>query len=276
MRLIGYVVDGERHIGAVQGNQVTPLGTMAGFYSAAPENRGRPAGEAFDIEDVTQIPPVPEAARVFCVGVNYHSHAEEAKTLVDFERPAYPTVFGRWAQSLVVDGTPISIPPNEDGLDWEVELAVVIGSSGWNVAEADAEEIILGYTAFNDVTARRKQMETPQWTVGKNADGSGPIGPVLVTRDELPDVNSLRVTTRVNGEIVQDANTKDLVHKISEIISYISDTITLLPGDVIATGTPSGVGIARTPQWLMQDGDEVVVEVEGIGEVRNPIVSRKP
>ena len=184
-------------------------------------------------------------------------------------------VFGRWENTLVVDGTPVPVPPKEEGLDWEVELAVVIGRTTWGATEQNAMQAVAGYTVFNDLSARAKQMATRQFTLGKNADLSGPIGPVVVTKDEIADVNNLRVTSRVNGETMQDANTRDFIHTIPRIISYITDTVTLLPGDVIATGTPGGVGVAMDPPRFLKPGDVVEVEVEGIGVVRNPIVSRE-
>jgi 2-keto-4-pentenoate hydratase/2-oxohepta-3-ene-1,7-dioic acid hydratase in catechol pathway len=183
-------------------------------------------------------------------------------------------IFGRWEQSLVVDGTPVPLPPKEDGLDWEVELAVVIGTEGWEVTRDSAYEHVLGYAAFNDLSARTKQLETAQFTLGKNADKTGPISPV-VTADEVGDIaRGLRVTTEVNGEVMQDGNTKDLINDVPRIIEYITDTVTLLPGDVIATGTPGGVGAGRKPPVFLKDGDEVVVTVESVGSVRNPIVKR--
>jgi 2,4-diketo-3-deoxy-L-fuconate hydrolase len=171
----------------------------------------------------------------------------------------------------------VPVPPNEPGLDWEVELAVVIGTETWLADENSALGSVLGYTAFNDLSARTKQMETPQFTLGKNPDRSGPIGPVLVTSDELGDSagSGLHVETRVNGEVMQEGNTKDLIHSVAKIITYITDTVTLLPGDVIATGTPGGVGVSRTPKVFLTPGDVVEVEVERIGVLRNPIVDRK-
>ncbi|MBB6375694.1 2-keto-4-pentenoate hydratase/2-oxohepta-3-ene-1,7-dioic acid hydratase in catechol pathway [Pseudonocardia eucalypti] len=192
------------------------------------------------------------------------------------ELPKVPMIFGRWESTLVVDGAPVPVPPNEPGLDWEGELAAVIGTPAFGVAESDALRHVLGYTAFNDLSARRKQLETTQFTLGKNADRSGPIGPVLVTTDELPDPAGLSLRTRVNGETVQDGNTGDMIHDLARVIAYISDTVTLLPGDVIATGTPAGVGASMDPPRFLTDGDVVEVEIEGIGVLRNPIVSRSP
>jgi 2-keto-4-pentenoate hydratase/2-oxohepta-3-ene-1,7-dioic acid hydratase in catechol pathway len=209
------------------------------------------------------------------VGVNYKSHEDEAKKLAGVDAPKHPMIFGRWQSTLVTDGVPVPVPPNEEGLDWEVELAVVIGQRAWNVPEASALDCVLGYTGFNDLSARTKQMHTTQFTMGKNADRSGPIGPVIVTADELGDHRCLRVQTRVNGDTVQDANTRDLINGVAVIVAYISDTMTLEPGDVIATGTPGGVGASMTPPRFLRPGDVVEIEVERIGIVRNPIIDRR-
>ncbi|MGV9945754.1 fumarylacetoacetate hydrolase family protein [Rhodococcus aetherivorans] len=275
MRLIGYQVDGTRHIGAISEDKVTPLGTAAEFYrDPAAALYREPAGPTLALADLEQAPAVPETSRIFCVGINYLSHVDESKSVAGLDLPKFPMIFGRWASTLVVDGAPVPVPPTEKGLDWEVELAVVIGDTVWEADEASALQHVFAYTAFNDLSARRKQIETPQFTLGKNADRSGPIGPVLVTTDELPDPRGLRVQTRVNGETVQDANTDDLIHSVEKIIAYITDTVTLQPGDVIATGTPGGVGVGMSPQRYLTPGDVVEVEVERIGVLRNPIVAR--
>ncbi|WP_155054422.1 fumarylacetoacetate hydrolase family protein [Streptomyces blattellae] len=274
MRLIAYAENGRRFVGAVSGDKVAPIAPLDEFYADVPAALASEAGTpTLLLTDLEQVPPVPLTSRVFCVGINYHSHAGESKDLAGLDVPKLPMIFGRWASTLVTDGTPVPVPPNEPGLDWEVELAAVVGTPAWNVTPETALDHIFGYTAFNDLSARRKQLATPQFTVGKNADRSGPIGPVVVTADELSPA-ALRVTTRVNGEIMQDGNTRDLIHDVAAIVSYLSDTITLLPGDVIATGTPGGIGAGRKPEVFLQPGDVVEVEVEGIGAVRNPIVDR--
>ena len=275
MRLIGYHVEGIRHIGAVADDKVQPLGAVTEFYQdPTAALRHGPTGPHLSLADLKQAPMVPETARVFCVGINYLSHADESKSVAGLDLPKFPMIFGRWASTLVTDGTPVPVPPTEHGLDWEVELAAVIGETVWAADEDTALRHVLGYTAFNDLSARRKQIQTPQFTLGKNADRSGPIGPVLVTADELGNPHGLRVQTRVNGQTVQDGNTRDLIHSVGRIIAYITDTVTLQPGDVIATGTPGGVGVGMTPQRFLTPGDVVEVEVEHIGVLRNPIISR--
>jgi 2-keto-4-pentenoate hydratase/2-oxohepta-3-ene-1,7-dioic acid hydratase in catechol pathway len=274
VRLIGYDLYGVRCIGAIKSDdgKVVPLGNIEDFYrepdaALASERSAAP----LDIADLTQVPFVPKTSRIFCVGINYHSHADESKSVAGLDLPEHPMIFGRWEQSLVVDGAKVPVPPNE-GLDWEVELAAVIKDEVWEAGD-DALDHVLGYTAFNDLSARKKQIATAQFTLGKNPDRSGPIGPVLVTADEI-DASQLDVKTRVNGAEMQSGNTRDLIHSVADIIRYITDTVTLLPGDVIATGTPGGVGIGMRPPRFLMPGDVVEVEVEGIGVLTNPIVDR--
>lgn len=272
MRLTGFTAaEGERWIAAREGDKARPLAPADVFYSDTRRHLDEATGELVDVAGLELAPAVPVTSRIFCVGINYSSHADESKELAGLDQPTLPMIFGRWQQSLVVDGTPVPLPPNE-GLDWEVELAAVIGSPVWRGEEATALDHVVGYAAFNDLSARRKQLETPQFTIGKNADKSGPISEV-VTADEVGDpAQGLRVTTHVNGELMQDANTRDLIHTLPRIIAYITDTVTLLPGDVIATGTPGGVGAGRKPPLFLADGDEVIVSVEKVGSVRTPIV----
>jgi 2-keto-4-pentenoate hydratase/2-oxohepta-3-ene-1,7-dioic acid hydratase in catechol pathway len=273
MRLTGYKKDGIRLVGSVSEGRVTPLGSVEEFYRSG--GVVEPSGTTpIPLAELEPAPFVPVTSRVFCVGINYKTHAAEAKEVGGIDEPKVPMIFGRWESTLVTDGTPVPVPPNEDGLDWEVELAAVIKDEVWGATEDDALNHVLGYTAFNDLSARRKQSATLQFTLGKNADRSGPIGPVLVTADEIADPANLRLTTRVNGETVQDANTGQMIHSLAQIIAYITDTVTLKAGDVIATGTPGGVGMSFTPPRLLTPGDEVEVEVECIGTLRTPIVSR--
>lgn len=271
MPLIGYLDNGVRHIGEVRGGDVYPIGTVEAFYAGevdAPAEDATPIARA----ELTEAPFVPETARVFCVGINYHSHAEESKRGAGQDLPKFPMIFGRWESTLVTDGTTVPVPPNEHGLDWEVELAFVMKDEVWMADKENARSHVLGYTAFNDISARRKQLATTQFTLGKNADRSGPIGPELYRPEELGDVDDLSVRTTVNGEVMQDGNTRDLIFKIEDLIAYITDTVTMLPRDVVATGTPGGVGLGLTPPRYLVPGDVVEVEVESIGKLRNEIV----
>jgi 2-keto-4-pentenoate hydratase/2-oxohepta-3-ene-1,7-dioic acid hydratase in catechol pathway len=214
--------------------------------------------------------PVPASARVICVGLNYRAHANEGV----FSVGDYPALFGRWTASLSVGDIPASAPHNEDGLDWEGEVAVYIGREVAGADLEEAENAIFGYSTFNDLTARRAQKLTAQWTLGKNADRSGPLGPI-VPHAEIGELTAagLRVRTRVNGTVVQDGNTRDMVFSPAHVISLVSKTLTLHPGDVIATGTPEGVGYVRNPPWLLNAGDVVEVEIDRLGVLRTPIVS---
>jgi 2,4-didehydro-3-deoxy-L-rhamnonate hydrolase len=226
-----------------------------------------PGGRRYRRE-IDEVPAVPASARVLCVGLNYRKHAEEAGLSI----PEHPAFFGRWTVSLVTDGTPVPVPPSEPGLDWEVELAAVVGQ---RLAGVDADRAlagVFGYAAFNDLSARRHQMHSRLWTLGKNADRSGPFSAV-VTADEVGDPRAgLRLRTRVNGETVQDASTADMIFPVGELLAYLSEVMTLNPGDVIATGTPQGVGFKREPPRYLCPGDTVEVEIERVGAVSNRIV----
>lgn len=243
-------------------------------FWTAPEHylSAEPAGPALPLAEVELVPPVPPGARVICIGLNYLEHVAEGSYVED-TLPPYPTLFARWPASLTVDGATIPVPADEDGLDWEGEVIAWVGAS---LTDADPEEAlaaVVGYSTFNDITARRAQKLTSQWTLGKNADRSGPLGP-MVPAAEIGDLRAgLRIQTRVNGVVVQDDSTDQMVYTVGDTLSLISRTLTLRPGDLLATGTPSGVGYARRPPWLMQPGDEVEVEVEQLGVLRNRIVA---
>ncbi|SDH64474.1 2-keto-4-pentenoate hydratase/2-oxohepta-3-ene-1,7-dioic acid hydratase (catechol pathway) [Sinosporangium album] len=269
MKLIGFLQGNVRYVGALQDDDtVVPIAPIDDFYADSSRYLAEaPSGASVPVAGLTQVPPVPETTRVFCVGLNYLAHAEEANAQV----PDYPTVFGRWASTLVCDGESIPVPAIEKGLDWEVELAVIVGETLTDVDGDKAMAGVLGYTVFNDISARDRQFDTTQWTLGKNPDRSGPIGPVVVTADEMESPNGKRLTAKVNGELMQDGNTSDMIFSVSRILSYISQTSSLRPGDVVATGTPSGVGFTRTPPKLLTPGDVIEVEIEGIGVLRNPV-----
>jgi len=271
VKLVGIRSGRKVEVAVVLGDRVTSLAEVGEFYADLPhwlaQARKTDTGE-LSLAEVQLAPPVPLSARVLCIGLNYRAHAAEG----GFIPPEHPTIFGRWVASLTAGGTPVPVPANEPGLDWEGEVAVVVGARLTDVDEATALSGVLGYAAFNDLTARTAQKLTAQWTLGKNADRSGPMGP-LVTADEVGDLSDgLRVQTRVNGTAVQDGNTRDMIFGAGELLSRISRTLTLEPGDVIATGTPEGVGYVRTPPWLLHPGDVVEVEVERLGVLRTPVV----
>jgi len=254
------------------GAQVTVVARLEEFWADAAAFLSRePAGEAVPAADVEFVPPVLPGARVVCIGLNYLKHVAEG-SFRDQELPPYPTLFARWTQSLTVDGAEVPVPSNEDGLDWEGELMAYVGSTLVDASPDEALAAVVGYSTFNDLTSRTAQKLTSQWILGKNGDRSGPLGPI-VPAAEVGDLrDGLRVQTRVNGEVVQDGRTDEMVYTVGDTLSLISHTFTLRPGDLLATGTPSGVGYARTPPWLLQPGDVVEVEVERLGVLRNPVV----
>ncbi|WP_369252978.1 fumarylacetoacetate hydrolase family protein [Geodermatophilus amargosae] len=254
------------------GTAVTVLAPLEEFWADAAAHLGRPAdGEPVPAGDVEFVPPVLPGARVVCIGLNYLRHVAEG-SFADEGVPPYPTLFARWTRSLTVDGAQIPVPADEDGLDWEGEVVAYVGSTLVDATPDEALAAVVGYSTFNDVTSRRAQKLTSQWILGKNGDRSGPLGP-LVPAAEVGDLrDGLRVRTRVNGETVQDGRTDEMVYPVGDTLALISRTFTLRPGDLLATGTPSGVGYARTPPWLMQPGDVVEVEVERLGVLTNTVV----
>ncbi|PTT63545.1 fumarylacetoacetate hydrolase family protein [Arthrobacter sp. HMWF013] len=276
MKIVGIRTSGTDRVDAavLEGDTVRVLTDLQTFWSAPTEftNPEAGSGVSLPLSEVELVPPVLSSARVICIGLNYRAHVTEGSYRND-KLPPHPTLFARWTQSLTVGGTPVPVPANEDGLDWEGEIAAYIGAP---LVDADAEtarKSVIGYSTFNDLTSRKAQKLTSQWILGKNGDNSGPLGPV-VTADEVGDLrDGLQVQTRVNGTTVQNGNTRDMIYDLGETLSLISQTFTLNPGDIICTGTPEGVGYARTPQWLLQPGDVVEVEVERLGVLSSPIVA---
>ena len=217
---------------------------------------------------VTFLPPVVNPRALLCVGLNYADHAKEG----NFERPKQPVFFLRLESSVVGHGVPMIRPRVSEQFDYEGEVVAVIGKAGRAISEARALEHVVAYSLFNDGSVRDWQFKGPQWTMGKNFDASGAFGPFLVSADEVPPgADGLRISTRLNGKVVQDASTRDLIFPVAELIAYVSEAVMLRPGDVIVTGTPSGVGFARKPPLFMKDGDVCEIEVERIGVLRNPI-----
>ena len=226
-------------------------------------------GEAVDLAALTFLTPV-DPPKIVCVGLNYADHAAEANMAV----PDHPTLFSRFASSLVAAGDPILLPRVSTQLDFEGELAVVIGRGGRHIAPTDALAHVAGYACFNDASIRDYQLRTTQWMLGKNFDGTGAFGPFLVTPDALPDgASGLAIETRLNGTVVQKSSTDQLIFDVRALIAEISEAMALVPGDLIVTGTPAGVGNARTPKLFMKEGDSCEVEIEHIGVLRNGIVA---
>jgi 2-keto-4-pentenoate hydratase/2-oxohepta-3-ene-1,7-dioic acid hydratase in catechol pathway len=277
MRIVGVVRDGETRVADLSpdGKSLTMVAGLREFW-ADPETwlARPPVHETVPASETLLVPPVLPEAQVLCIGLNYLEHATEG-SYRDEELPGYPTLFARWTRSLTVGGAEIPVPSAEDGLDWEGEIVAWVGRTLVNADPVEALAAVVGYSTFNDVTARRAQKLTSQWTLGKNADCSGPLGP-MVSAGEVGDLREgLRVRTRVNGVTVQDGSSSEMVHRVGETLAHVSRTLTLHPGDLLATGTPSGVGYARTPPWLLRPGDVVEVEVERLGTLRNTIVGNE-
>lgn len=224
-------------------------------------------GTGTQVESTGLAPVLPRPRKIFCVGLNYRPHIEE----VGLDIPAYPTLFAKFAEALIGSRDEIAMPAESAAMDWEAELVVVIGAAVRHATAAQAAAAIAGYTVMNDVSARDWQTRTGEWLQGKTFEGTTPLGPILVTPDEVPGGvgPTLAISTAVDGVVMQEANTGDLVFGPVALIQYISTIITLQPGDLIATGTPGGVGMAQTPARYLQAGEVVVTEVESIGQLVN-------
>jgi 2-keto-4-pentenoate hydratase/2-oxohepta-3-ene-1,7-dioic acid hydratase in catechol pathway len=223
---------------------------------------GRQAGYGALVGLSIERPP-----KIVCVGLNYRDHAEEQGTPL----PKAPLLFAKWGNTLIGPGEPIVIPPEVTEADYEAELGVVIGRTTSKVPESQALDAVRGYICVNDVSARDLQFADGQWTRGKSVDTFCPVGPRLVPREEVDDPQALAIRCVLNGATMQDSSTANMIFSVAEIIAYVSRTITLEPGDLIATGTPAGVGVFRDPKVLLQDGDEVTVEIDGLGSLTNPV-----
>lgn len=282
MKLVSFELGGKPGIGVAVGGGLRGLqydapgypGSLDGLLASGADlsavGKALSAAPEFDAGAARFLPPVSRPSKILCVGLNYRAHSAET----GLGAPDYPAIFARFPNTLVGHGQPLLVPAESAQLDFEAELAVVIGRRCRRVAKRDALGCVAGYSAFNDASVRDYQMKTSQWTMGKNFDATGGFGPWLVTPDELPPGgDGLRVKTRLNGRVEQDGTTADMVFKVAELIALLSAAMTLEPGDVIATGTPSGVGYSRKPPLFMKAGDVCEVEVEGVGVLRNPIAA---
>jgi len=280
MRIVHFEKEGTPGIAADDGSGWHGLTEReSGFPGALPELIAQGADlsrvgrdllpmQAIDLNAVRILPPVPKPPKILCVGLNYDDHLEES----GLKKPVYPEIFARFATSLIAHGELIRLPPESSTLDYEAELAVVIGRGGRRIKRDRALDHVAGYSLFNDATIREFQLRTPQWTMGKNFDGTGAFGPWLVTSDALPPgAHGLRIQGRLNGRVMQESSTDKLIFNVSALIEMISVAISLEPGDVIITGTPGGVGAARKPPVFMQPGDVFEVEIEGMGVLSNPV-----
>lgn len=281
MRLMMFKKGAGSALGVVEGNTVTEVGASGGnlydviaggpaALAAVKDAAAKaPASARQPLASVKPALPIARPGKFLCIGLNYAAHAAEG----GHATPTYPALFPRFHSSLVAAGEPVVRPKESIQFDYECELTIVIGKGGRHIPESKALDHVFGYTLFNDVSVRDFQRKGAQWTPGKNFDGTGPLGPVVVTADELPPgASGLRICTRVNGETMQDSNTSDMIFSTAKIVSIVSEFMTLEPGDLIATGTPSGVAHARKPPAWMKAGDTVEVEVEKIGVLSNPIV----
>ncbi|NML44023.1 fumarylacetoacetate hydrolase family protein [Ramlibacter sp. G-1-2-2] len=269
------LVDGKDLIDLNDANADTPadlrLALKAGTDLQAAGRAALKEGKRQALASAKLAPLVPEPGKIICLGLNYYDHAKEGGR----EKPEYPWFFFRAASSLVADGEAGWAPQVSTKFDYEAELAVVIGKTvPRHTKEADALQYVFGYSCFNDMSVRDYQKRTPQWTIGKNFDRTGGFGPHLVTADELaPGATGLRIRSLLNGQVMQDANTSDMIFSTAETIALLADVLTLEPGDVIVMGTPAGVGQARTPPVWMKAGDTIEIDIEKVGTLRNPIAN---
>jgi len=230
-----------------------------------------PSGERFDPEKTRLLAPIPKPPKLICIGLNYRDHAAESKAAI----PEVPTVFSKFNTAITGHRHPVVLPKNSVKPDYEAEFAVVIGKRGRHVPAEEWRDYVFGYTILNDVSARDFQMATTQWTIGKTFDTFAPMGPAVVTADEIEDPHNLRITFKLNGELLQDSNTRNLIFNLPKLIAHLSSVFTLEPGDIISTGTPAGVGFARKPPRWLKPGDEMRTAVEGLGELVNPVVAEE-
>ncbi len=284
MKLATFQHDGHAHAGAVTGDEVVSLKssgfpTVISFLEAGPEAALRlevllskpPDDAVFPLSQVKLLAPIPRPPKIICIGLNYRDHAIETNSPI----PTIPIVFTKFPSVVIGPGEPIILPRNSEKPDYEAELAVVIGKGGRHISAENALDHVFGYMNFNDVSARDFQLATSQWTIGKTFDTFAPMGPWIVSKNEIADPHNLRIGCTIDGEQLQDSNTRELIFRIPELIAYLSSVFTLEEGDVIATGTPPGVGMARKPPRWLRPGDNVTVAVEGLGELRNPVVAEQ-
>ncbi len=279
MKLASFIKDGKATYGGVTGERVVDLGPK--FGARFPDLKALIAGGAhvglapfietgkdwMPLEIAQFLPVIPNPGKIFCIGVNYADHQKE----MGRGASDHPTIFLRFTDTLVAHGQAAWVPKPtvSTAVDYECELAVIIGKGGRHIDAAGALDHVAGYTCFNDISVRDWQRHTTQFTAGKNFPRTGALGPWMVTKDEIPDPHTLAIKTRLNGEVLQDANTSQLIFRIPQLIEYLSSFTPLSPGDIIATGTPSGVGFARKPPIFMKAGDVVEVEIENIGVLEN-------
>ncbi len=272
MRIVTFDLNGAVRHGVRLGDRIKLYPTAHSAHDLAMDFDAHEAGDEIAVSNVKWLAPVPRPGKMICIGLNYRAHAAEGGNPI----PDYPAVFLRGATSLIGTDAAMIYPECSDKLDYEAELAVIIGKTATNVGDK-ALDYVAGYSCFNDGTVRDYQRKTAQWTIGKNFDRTGGFGPELVTPDELPaGASGLRIVARLNGKTMQSGNTSDMIFDVAKLIAILSEAMTLEPGDVIATGTPSGVGYARTPPVFLRPGDRIDVEIEAIGTLNNFVARRAP
>jgi 2-keto-4-pentenoate hydratase/2-oxohepta-3-ene-1,7-dioic acid hydratase in catechol pathway len=261
MKLVTYETDGQTRAGVLTDDGVIDAGyaTMAELLQAGPPSQ--PSGDA--VQPDRLLPPVTDPQKIICIGLNYLSHAKEQGA----EPPETPTIFAKYRNALAAPGSTVKLPAYSGKVDYEAEVAFVIGKRAKNVAEADALDHVAGYMLLNDLSARDMQFATPQWMPGKIFDGAAPAGPWLVTPDEAGSHDAIEIRLTLNGGEMQNGSTADLVHSIPALVVYLSKLMTLEPGDIVSTGTPAGVGSLRDPRVWLAAGDEVVVESPTLGRL---------
>ena len=284
MRLLTYQSPSGPRVAGVQNGTCVDLNRtdaripycIKALLAQGPEGLARaadalPGGQSLPLEELQLVPPVPRPEKIICVGLNYADHARESGS----RPPAEPVLFNKFPTAISAHGRPIVLPTLSSEVDYEAELVVVIGTGGRQIPNSEARQHVAAYCCGNDVSARDWQLRKPggQWLLGKSFDTFAPIGPALVTADEIPDPANLKIQLRLNGRVMQDSSTAELIFSVEELVSYVSGVCTLSPGDLIFTGTPSGVGFARKPPVLLKPGDTVEVEIEKLGVLRNPVVA---
>jgi 2-keto-4-pentenoate hydratase/2-oxohepta-3-ene-1,7-dioic acid hydratase in catechol pathway len=281
MRLVSFRKGTDSGFGVEREGKILPLSSagyrndtefLAGGESAlaaAHALLNKKTAVAFSINEVELLAPVLQPGKILCIGLNYRDHAIESGMAI----PNVPTVFLKLPNAVTGPGANIVLPANSEQPDYEAEFAAVIGKGGRNIRAEDWEQHVLGYTILNDVSARDVQLATTQWTLGKSFDTFCPMGPAIVTTDELRDPHSLDIQLLINGETLQRSNTRELIFKLPQLIAHLSSIVPLEPGDVISTGTPAGVGLGREPKRWLKPGEEIVIRIEGIGELHNRTVA---
>lgn len=283
MRLVTFELAGQARPGVLSDVDtvldLTTIGysSLLEFIESGPEGRSKaeafagqsPKNARHSLQQVKLLAPIPRPRKLICVGLNYRDHALETGS----EIPAVPTIFNKFATAVIGPGANIVLPKVSKQPDYEAEFAFVIGRGGRHIAAESWADHVYGYTIVNDVTGRDYQRATTQWLMGKTFDTFAPIGPWIVTADEIPDPHNVDVQIDINGEMLQNSNTRELIFKLPDLIAYLSGVFTLEPGDIVSTGTPPGVGVARKPQRFLRAGDRVTVKIPPIGELSNPVIA---